>query len=191
MKHLIIFAHPNSKSLNGFLKQTIIDFLEENSHEVILRDLYQQSFNPIISLDDMAGQRIGKVTEEVRIEQEYIEWAEMVTFIYPIWWTGLPAMLKGYIERVFSYGFAYKYEKGIQQGLLKNKQTIIINTHGKSHVEYKAIGMDKALELTSDTGIYSYCGLKVKKHFYLEKADKANEEVIAKWKKDILSVYSI
>ena len=78
------------------------------------------------------------------------------------------------------------YSSGHQSSMMRTN----IN-HGKSHVEYKAIGMDKALELTSDTGIYSYCGLKVKKHFYLEKADKANEEVIAKWKKDILSVYSI
>ncbi|UZR96404.1 NAD(P)H-dependent oxidoreductase [Chondrinema litorale] len=189
MKHLIIFAHPNSKSLNGLLKQSVVNFLAENNHEVILRDLYQQSFNPILSLDDMAGQRMGQVTEEIKKEQEYIEWVEVITFIYPIWWTGLPVMMKGYIERVFSYGFAYRYDEGIQKGLLKNKQAVIINTHGKSHAEYNAIGMDKALELTSDKGIFTYCGLAIKKHVFLEKADKANAEVIAKWKQNILSVY--
>ncbi|MDO6425297.1 NAD(P)H-dependent oxidoreductase, partial [Saccharophagus degradans] len=62
----------------------------------------------------------------------------------------MPAMMKGYIDRVFSYGFAYRYDQGVQKGLLTDKLTTIINTHGKSQAEYESIGMDKALSLTSD-----------------------------------------
>ncbi len=181
MKHLIVFSHPSAQSLNGQFTQALAEFLLNKEHEVIIRDLYKLDFNPALSLDDLAGQRKGQVAEEVEKEQEYIRWADCITFIHPIWWTGLPAMMKGYIDRVFSYGFAYRYDQGIQKGLLSGKQAIIINTHGKSHQEYSDIEMDKALSLTSDKGIYIYCGLEVKNHFFFDKADQANSEMIKEW----------
>ncbi len=96
--------------------------------------------------------------------------------------------MKGYIDRVFSYGFAYQYDQGIQKGLLKGKQAIIINTQGKSQNEYQDSGMDKALSLTSDQGIYTYCGMTVKRHFFFEKADRAKADNIEQWIKEITSI---
>jgi len=189
MKHLIIFAHPNPNSLNSHLKNVLVEHLEENNHEVIVRDLYLLDFNPILTLEDMAGQLNGLVADDVKQEQEFITWADYITFIYPIWWTGLPAIMKGYIDRVFSYGFAYRYDHGIQKGLLSGKKTVIINTHGKSKAEYEAIGMDKALKLTSDKGIYTYSGLEVVEHFFLEKADKPILENLKNWKIQIKSIF--
>ncbi len=189
MKHLIIYAHPNPQSLNGQIKQLVADCLSEGQNEVIIRDLYQMDFDPVLSLSEMAGQRKGEVTEEVRKEQEYIAWADAVTIIHPIWWTGMPAIMKGYIDRVFSYGFAYRYDHGVQKGLLTGKQAIIINTHGKSHEEYNTIGMSEALALTSDKGIYTYCGLEIRKHFFLDKADRAAAESIERWKQEIRQVF--
>ena len=87
MKHLIIYAHPNSQSLNSHLKQILTEYLCDSGHEVIVRDLYQLNFNPTLSLEDLQGQRMGLVAHEVRQEQEFIMWAEHITFIYPIWWT--------------------------------------------------------------------------------------------------------
>jgi NAD(P)H dehydrogenase (quinone) len=189
MKHLIIYAHPNPESINGQFKQIISEHLEENGHEVEIRDLYQLGFDPVLSLEDVSGQMIGRLSEDVKKEQEYIDWAESITFIHPIWWTGLPAIMKGYVDRVFSYGFAYRYDQGVQKGLLTGKEAVIINTHGKSHEEYTSMGMDQALSLTSDKGIYSYCGLDVKKHFFFGKADKANEAIVEHWKVQIKQVF--
>lgn len=189
MKHLIIYAHPNQDSLNHALKQSVITTLEKHNHEFAIRDLYQLDFNPVLSLEDIKGQRQGQVAIDVCQEQEYISWAESITFIYPIWWTGMPAIMKGYIDRVMSYGFAYQYNQGVQQGLLEDKQAVIINTHGKSNAEYEATGMDKALLLTSDEGVYSYCGLEVKKHFFFDRADRATSEIIEKWENEIQSIY--
>lgn len=189
MKHLIIYAHPNPSSLNHHLKQVLTEHLWESGHEVKVRDLYQLNFNPVLSIEDMAGQRKGQVAEDVKREQEFITWADCITFIHPIWWTGLPAILKGYIDRVFSYGFAYRYDQGVQKGLLKGKQAAIINTHGKSHTEYNETGMDKALSLTSDKGIYTYCGLEIKRHFFFDKADKTNAETIEQWTKQIKEIF--
>ncbi|PRB05691.1 NAD(P)H dehydrogenase [Chryseobacterium sp. MYb7] len=190
MRHLIIYAHPNENSLNHTLLNTVIETLQSHNEEIIVRDLYKIGFDPVFSLDDMQGQRLGKVSDDIKTEQEHISWAEQITFIYPIWWTGLPAMMKGYIDRVFSYGFAYRYDQGIQKGLLKGKKTVIINTHGKSHEEYEKIGMDKALTLTSDNGIFIYSGLEIIRHLFFDKADKASPENMEIWKDQIINLYS-
>ncbi|MGJ8738959.1 NAD(P)H-dependent oxidoreductase [Zobellia laminariae] len=189
MKHLIIYAHPNVASLNFHLKQTVIETLKQQNHEVVIRNLYDLNFNPILSLEDMSGQRMGEVSKDVQREQEYISWAEHITFIYPIWWTGMPAIMKGYIDRVFSYGFTYRYDAGVQKGLLKGKRTTIINTHGKSQAEYESIGMDKALFLTSDTGVFEYCGLEIEQHFFFDQADRPSPERIQEWTEILIASY--
>jgi NAD(P)H dehydrogenase (quinone) len=189
MKNLVIYAHPNTDSLNHFFKETILESLEKSGQEVVVRDLNKIGFNPVLSLEDMNGQRLGKVSDDVKKEQDYITWADQIIFIYPIWWTGMPAIMKGYIDRVFSYGFAYRYDEGVQKGLLTGKQTIIVNSHGKSNAEYEATGMDKALALTSDTGIFNYCGLEIKQHFYFDKADRASTENISEWETEIKSLF--
>jgi len=190
MRHLIIYAHPNEKSLNNRLLKTVTENLEKSNHEIEIRDLNTIRFDPVLSLEDMQGQRAGKVSDDVKTEQDYISWAEQITFIYPIWWTGMPAIMKGYIDRVFSYGFAYRYDQGVQKGLLKGKKAVIINTHGKSHEEYERMGMDKALSLTSDTGIFLYSGFEIVHHFFFDKADKASPEEVEIWKEQIRNTYS-
>jgi len=189
MKHLIIYAHPHAGSLNHVILETAVSYLQKPGNEVVVRDLYALKFDPVLSLEDMAGQRKGHVDEKVAAEQEFIQWADAITFIYPIWWTGLPAIMKGYIDRVMSYGFAYRYDQGIQKGLLTGKKAYIFNTHGKSKEEYEATGMDQALLLTSDKGIYTYCGLEVRSHLFFDKADRAGEEAIEKWKLEIKNAY--
>jgi len=189
MNHLIIYAHPNPESLNSQLQQTVVEALQDPQNTIKVRDLYQLGFNAVLSLDDINGQRIGQITDDVKTEQDFIRWAEVITFVYPIWWTGLPAILKGYIDRVFSYGFAYRYDQGVQKGLLEGKRAVIVNTHGKSHLEYEAVGMDKALSLTSDYGIYSYSGLEISKHFYFEKADRPTPEAVTKWKTQLSAFF--
>jgi NAD(P)H dehydrogenase (quinone) len=190
MKHLIIYSHPNDGSLNHHFMQTAIESLQIKNHEIEVRHLYQLNFNPILLLEDIKGQRMGSVTADIQHEQEYISWADHITFIYPIWWTGMPAIMKGFIDRVFSYGFAYRYDHGIQKGLLTGKQATIINTHGKSKTEYESIGMDKALSLTSDKGIFTYCGFEINQHFFFDKADKANAETIKGWTTQIKNHFS-
>ena len=189
MKNLIVYAHPNSGSLNHFFKQTVLESLQESGEEIAIRDLNEINFNPVFSLEDMNGQRMGTVSDDVKTEQDFITWADRIIFIYPIWWTGMPAIMKGYIDRVFSYGFAYRYDQGVQKGLLTGKKTIIINSHGKSNAEYEAMGMDKALILTSDTGIFTYSGLEIQQHFYFDKADRASADNISDWESQIQTIF--
>lgn len=189
MKHLIVYAHPLDSSLNGHFSKTVTALLSAQGHEVVVRDLNQIAFNPVLSPGDIAGQYRGEVSADVQTEQQHITWADCITFIYPIWWTGMPAIMKGYIDRVFSYGFAYRYDKGVQQGLLKGKTAVIINTHGKSHAEYGAMGMDQALSLTSDNGIFLYSGFTIRRHFFFGSADRATAAHVTQWTSEIVALY--
>ncbi|KFF24656.1 NAD(P)H-dependent oxidoreductase [Chryseobacterium vrystaatense] len=190
MRHLIIYAHPNENSLNSRLLQIVIESLDKEHHDIQIRDLNKIGFNPVFSMEDMQRQFAGQISDDIKTEQEYISRADQITFIYPIWWTGMPAIMKGYIDRVFSYGFAYRYDQGVQKGLLKGKKAVIINTHGKSHEEYERMGMDKALTLTSDNGIFLYSGFEIVQHFFFDRADKVSPEEVEIWKEQIRNTYS-
>lgn len=186
MNHLIVYAHPRKESFNHAILKTAVRGLQAHRHEVVVRDLYAMEFQPVISSSEI----LGGVGEEIEQEQEYLKWADVITFIYPIWWTGLPAIVKGYIERVFTYGFAYRYVNGEQKGLLKGKKAIIINTQGKSHAQYAASGMDKALLLTSDKGIFEYCGIEVLHHEFFESVPSSDDATRAAWLKQIEEIVS-
>lgn len=181
MNHLIVYAHPRKESFNHAILETTVRSLQEKGHEVVVRDLYAMEFQAVISSSEI----LGGIGEDIEQEQEYLKWADVITFIYPIWWTGLPAIVKGFIERVFTYGFAYRYVNGEQKGLLKGKKVAIINTQGKSHDQYAAIGMDKALLLTSDKGIFEYCGLEVLHHIFFESVPSSDEMTRTAWLKQI------
>ncbi|OBR65047.1 NAD(P)H dehydrogenase [Paenibacillus oryzae] len=162
MNVLVVYAHPNEGSFNEAILKTAVSALESKGHEVVVRDLYKLGFNPVLSSEDLAALHGGNVPSDIAAEQEFIKKADLITFIYPIWWTGLPAIIKGYVDRAFSYGFAYQYnESGGIDKLLGGKKGVIINTHGSPKEYYDGVGMTNSLKQTSSTGIYEFVGIEV------------------------------
>ncbi|KAA8787127.1 NAD(P)H-dependent oxidoreductase [Paenibacillus amylolyticus] len=160
MKHLILYAHPHTDSFNKAILTTAVTTLEAEGHEVVVRDLYQLGFQPVLTEADTASMRAGQTPQDIAAEQQYVTEAEAITFIYPIWWTGLPAILKGYVDRVFAYGFAYASGAAGIEKLLTGKKGLMISTHGTPKDVYDQIGMTDALKLTSDTGIFDFVGIE-------------------------------
>jgi NAD(P)H dehydrogenase (quinone) len=165
VKHLIIYANHSHSSFNHAILKELEDKLAQQGLEFILRDLYKMEFQPVLTNSEMKDLRSGLIMPDVAVEQDYIRWADVIHFIYPIWWTGMPAILKGYIDRVFAYGFAYLSGKEGPIGLLQGKKVLIYNTLGQSREDYEK-EMFHALNLTSDTGIFAFCGMKVVEHLY-------------------------
>ncbi|MFH1018492.1 MAG: NAD(P)H-dependent oxidoreductase, partial [Pseudomonadota bacterium] len=108
MNHLIIYSHPNPKSFNHAILEEFSGALRDAGHEVRVRDLYAIGFKPVLQGSDLeqAGKR--PPAEDICAEQAHISWADVITFIFPLWWAGMPAIAKGYLDRVFSEGFAYR-----------------------------------------------------------------------------------
>ncbi|WP_078409917.1 NAD(P)H-dependent oxidoreductase [Priestia abyssalis] len=176
MKHLIVYAHPNPESLNHSILDTTVNTLKKNGHEVVVRDLYALDFQPVLKPEDTEAMKAGQTPNDIKTEQEFITEADVITFIYPIWWTGLPAILKGYVDRVFAYGFAYvPGEEGIIK-LLKGKKGLIINTHGTPNEIYDEIGMTAGLKVTSDIGIFDFTGIEPVEHLLFGSIGYLDEE---------------
>ncbi|MCX9011867.1 MAG: NAD(P)H-dependent oxidoreductase [Candidatus Methanoperedens sp.] len=164
MNHLIIYSHPNPKSFCHAILETAVKELKSKGHEVAVRDLYELGFDPVLKGSDFVGFQSGNMPPDIKAEQEYIARADVITFIYPIWWTGLPSMIKGYIDRVFSLDFAYAAGEWGPVGLLTEKKAVIFNTAGATKEIYDESGLFDAMKKTSDMGIFNFCGIEVLEH---------------------------
>ncbi len=123
MNVLIVYAHPEPRSLNGSLKDFAVRHLQAAGHAVQVSDLYAMNwkapldacdnldrdpearFDP--SLDSKRAYAAGRQSIDIAAEQEKLRWADTVILQFPLWWFSMPAILKGWFERVYAYGFAY------------------------------------------------------------------------------------
>lgn len=187
MKHLIIYANHNTESFNASIRDAISEVYTSAGHETIVRDLYKLGFNPVLSTADFQALHSGSLPQDIVTEQDYIRWADQITFVYPVWWTGMPAILKGYIDRIFLYGFAYTITESGIKGLLNDKKILLFSTTGQSKEAYEQSGMYDAMNLTTNTGIFGFCGAEVLEHIYfpavLSVDDKTREQYIENAKK--------
>ncbi|ABR49774.1 NAD(P)H dehydrogenase (quinone) [Alkaliphilus metalliredigens QYMF] len=160
MKTLVIFAHPNSDSFNGAIRYVVENQLKENGVEYIVKDLYAMNFNGILTVNDLMQMRKGTVADDIALEQNDVRWAENLIFIFPIWWIAPPAIVKGWIDRVLSHGFAYEHqEDGTIKGLLGDKRALIITTSGANQEKMQNEGTLEAIETMLIKGIFNFSGI--------------------------------
>ena len=122
MNVLWIFAHPEMRSLNGSLHREGVAALTEAGHQVEVSDLYAMKWNPVVGREDYDADdderlyvahaskkafEAGTLSADVRAEHEKLNRADLVVMQFPLWWFGVPAILKGWIDRVFVRGYAY------------------------------------------------------------------------------------
>jgi NAD(P)H dehydrogenase (quinone) len=160
MKYLIIYAHPNPASFNHAILETISEELKKRNKDFEVRDLYNIGFSPILSAEDLAAIQNGAVPHDIKIEQDYIRTSDTLIFISPIWWSSMPAMLKGYIDRVFSLKFAYDITADGIVGLLKGKKVFIVSTTGASKEDYDKMGAFKMMNMSMDMAIFQSVGME-------------------------------
>jgi NAD(P)H dehydrogenase (quinone) len=166
-KVLIVFAHPEASSLTRQFADLAAQTLEEQGAEVMLSDLYGMGWKAVFDEHDFPvrtnGDRLsfisesehayatGQQTEDVLAEQQKLLAADAVILLFPLWWFGLPAILKGWIDRVFAYGFAYGYRgEGNRyrygDGMLKGKRALLGVMVGGPEHDYSARGINGPLE---------------------------------------------
>jgi NAD(P)H dehydrogenase (quinone) len=176
MDYLIIYAHPNPNSFNAAIRKTVEETLRIKGKSFEVIDLYKLNFDPVLKPQDFEAIMLGKVLDDVKKQQDLIIKSDTLIFIFPIWWYSMPAILKGYIDRVFSYGFAYKEEENEIKPLLTGKKVIIFNTLGEDKESCEKRGMTQSLKMTID-GIFEFCGIKVLEHkFFYAVPYVSNEE---------------
>jgi NAD(P)H dehydrogenase (quinone) len=167
MKVFLVYAHPNPHSLNAALRDHAIEVLQREGHEVRVSDLYAMQWKAVADAGDFperdqslpldyviaSGEAYedGTQSTDIADEQEKLKWADAVIFQFPLWWFGVPAILKGWFDRVFAYKFAYGYRNAgntyrYGDGALRGKRALLSVTTGGPAIDYGPRGINGQMD---------------------------------------------
>lgn len=159
MRVLAVFAHPKRASFTGALLDAFLAGLAEAGHVAEIADLHAEGFDPRFTPADFAQFAGGAMPPEIRAEQARVDRAEGLAFLFPVYWWSFPAVLKGWIDRVWSQGWAYDFTPGRTRGLLADRPVALLGSGGSRLGTYRKYGYDRAMTAQIDVGILGYCGL--------------------------------
>lgn len=140
MKALVVFAHPDPQSLVGSLRDIVVHQLTLDGHEIRQHDLYAENFNPVMSGYERKNHSTLlepklQLIPELRPYVEDLQWCDALVLVYPTWWSGQPAILKGWFDRTFVNEVAWELPDGanrLRPRLTNIKKLIVVTTHGSS-----------------------------------------------------------
>ena len=177
MKVLIVFTHPNPNSFNHALLDKVSAGLKQAGHEVKIKDLYQENFDPILNADDLSQLQDGSIPPKIAKEQQQLLWADGLIFIYPLWWFGRPAMLKGWFDIVLTNGLAFEHSSEGVKGLLQHQRALVLITAGGSEKYFKDNDALQLIHRPITDGTLSFCGINDVSHkIYYDIASISDKE---------------
>ncbi len=202
MNVLIVYAHPEPRSLNGSLKNFAVKHLEDAGHRVQVSDLYAMQWKAPLDASDgtdwPAGKRFdpalaskqafetGTQSRDIVLEQEKLKWADAVILQFPLWWFSMPAILKGWVERVYACGLAYgvgehsdtHWGDRYGEGTMAGKRGMLLVTTGGWESHYSPRGINGPIEdllFPIQHGILYYPGFEVVPPFVIYRTSRTDE----------------
>lgn len=160
MNILLVYTHPNPRSFNRAILEVLDGALRERGHTTRIHDLYQMQFRATLDGEDLLRNWRGDLATDTRREQDAVRWAQGLVFIYPIWWFGPPAILKGWVDRVFTRKFAFDFGPNGMSGLLTHERALVINTLGGDEATYQRERWQELLVRPMAEGILGACGIR-------------------------------
>ncbi len=155
MHALVVSAHPRSDSLTAATSARAHDRLIADGYTVDLLDLYAEGFDPSLLPADEPDwtDNTKEYSAEVRAHMARIAAADVIVVVFPVWWFSLPAMAKGWVDRMWNRGFAY------EPSTLQGKRMLWVGLAAGSATDYATQGFDKAIDLQLRVGISEFCGI--------------------------------
>ncbi len=158
MKVLIITAHPKQDSFTQALAERFAQGIAAAGHEAEMANLYGEGFDPVISIQEMDDWNAQRISPSIQAEQARLQGKDGLVLAYPVWWGTPPAMLTGWMQRVFTLGFAFAHNGGKTEGQLKMPAQLLINVGSKQRED-----IDLAtLYLEPILGVLRYCGMNTR-----------------------------
>ncbi|MGP3590814.1 NAD(P)H-dependent oxidoreductase [Vagococcus sp. WN89Y] len=165
MHALIVVSHPLENSLTSSLAKAVAQGIYEenaqNSAEIAM--LSQEGFNPVFNADDMAAfLQTAPVPEDVAAEQKRLDKADALVLVFPVYWWSMPGLLKGWIDRVFTNGWAY--EDNANGKVIKKLGRLpvhLVGLGGSDMKTFKKHGYEASWNTQLSHGIFDYCGAPV------------------------------
>lgn len=207
MNILLVYAHPEPQSLNGSLKDFAVQHLKNLGHNVQISDLYAMKWKATFDADDfqtrhdenhfvlaLESQHAFKnalQSKDVALEQEKLLWADTVIFQFPLWWFSMPAILKGWVDRVYAYGFAYgvgehsdtRWGDRYGEGTMAGKRAMLLVTAGGWEPHYSPRGINGSIDellFPIQHGILYYPGFDVLPPYVVYRTGRIDNERYAK-----------
>jgi NAD(P)H dehydrogenase (quinone) len=165
MKHAVIFAHPNAESFTASVAGAYAQAVEELGHTVVRRDLYRMGFDPRLKAEELPCENFIPAPD-VMAERAILEDVDVFALVYPLWLNAPPAMIKGYLERVFGFGFAYGGGGQSANPLLKGRKLIAFSSSGAPTQWVKDTGAMGAIHTLFDAYFAEICGLTALDHVH-------------------------
>lgn len=202
MNVLIVYAHPEPLSLNGAIKDFAVQRLQAQGHAVQVSDLYAMQWKAALDADDsvdgQAGERFnpsldskrafagGTQRADIALEQDKLRWADMVILQFPLWWFSMPAILKGWVERVYAYGFAYgvgehsdtHWGDRYGEGSMRGKRAMLIVTTGGWASHYAPRGINGPMDdilFPIQHGVLFYPGFDVLPPYLVHRTSRVDD----------------
>ena len=201
MNVLIVHAHPEPGSFCTALKSAAVEELSAAGHSVRVSDLYAMQWNPVASVEDFAspanpdylvyaleqrkGFEAGTIAEEIRTEIEKVQWCDLLIFNFPVFWFSVPAILKGWIDRVMVSGLFYGGKRIYDRGGMRGKKAMTTLTLGGREHMFGPDAIHGEIETMLRPvlrGTLAYCGFEVLPPFvgyhvpYI--SDEARQEIL-------------
>lgn len=206
---LIVHAHPEPASLTSALKDIAVEKLRADGHQVKVSDLYAMNWKPLADVEDFIEPQnpdrliyiaeskkayaAGTQSSDITAEQDKLLWADAVLFSFPLWWYGMPAILKGWFDRVFAFGFAYgvgehnaeRWGDRYGEGTLAGRRAMLIVPIGGHMPHYSDRGVNGSIHdvlWPIQHGALFYPGMDVMPPFPVYRSDRMDGEAWAETK---------
>ncbi|WP_421937486.1 NAD(P)H-dependent oxidoreductase [Phenylobacterium sp.] len=185
MKHAVVVAHPAHTSLNAAIAQTYRQTVEALGHDVLVRDLYRMRFDPRLRASEIPGPHPPRFRPDVLRERAMLADVDVFAFVYPLWFNAAPAILKGYVDRVFGMGFGFVPGFGGTHPALTGRKLVSFTTSGAPDFWMRDTGALHDLTRLFDAHLGGTCGLDVVDHTHFGGmvsglTQEAVDEVLAK-----------
>jgi NAD(P)H dehydrogenase (quinone) len=201
---LVVHAHPEPASITSRLKDAFVDELAGRGHRVVVSDLYADSFVPSVTRQDFVEQAHEQhfwVLEEQQHASDHdgfapeiteqiarVRSSDFVVLSFPLWWYSVPAILKGWIDRVFVQGFAFTATDTFAHGPLTGKSGMLMLTAGYGPNDFGPGGSSGDLDILLhhiQYGTFGYAGMSVLPMFAAMEADSADASRLAAWEASV------
>lgn len=167
MKHAVIFAHPKADSFTAAVAEAYAEAARGLGQEAVVRDLYRMGFDPCLKAEEIPTPEGFKVAADVAAERAVLDDVDVFAFVYPFWFNAPPAILKGYVDRVFGMGFGFEPAAGGTQALLDGRRLISFTSSGAPEDWVRDTGAMAALNTLFDSHLAGVCGLTVVDHVHV------------------------
>ncbi|KAI1904330.1 hypothetical protein AGOR_G00004550 [Albula goreensis] len=177
----IVYAHQSPTSFNAACKDVAVKALQAQGCNVVLSDLYAMNFKAQATADDIIGEpqnsdnfqyaeetmaalKENRLSADIIEEQKKVLEADLILFQFPMYWSTVPAILKGWLDRVFTKGFAYSDEHMYSNGFFKDKKAMLSFTTGALESMFNPSGINGDMNVTLwplQNGILHFCGFQV------------------------------